>query len=154
MAPSVRTAIGPTHLYFHGHLPAVLHPRQVNLADGRRSKRTLLKRLQLVSPVATQVTVESFLHTDTQTEFQLKTNTVSLVIINVKINKHLLSFVWSAWNRRSVAHGQRSWRVGGWWKRRLKCRKGRLHHSQNPKLLGSYRDDGGWRCCWRLEPQF
>lgn len=43
--PSLMTASGTTHLYFHGHLPAILHPRQVNLADGRCSKRTLLKRL-------------------------------------------------------------------------------------------------------------
>lgn len=47
------THMTAAYLYFHGHLPAVLHPRQVNLADGCRSKRTLLKRFQLVSPVGT-----------------------------------------------------------------------------------------------------
>ncbi|TNN38658.1 hypothetical protein EYF80_051175 [Liparis tanakae] len=34
---------------------------RVNLADGRGGKRTLLKRLQLVSPVRTQVAVQRFL---------------------------------------------------------------------------------------------
>lgn len=55
------------YLYFHGHLPAVLHPRQVNLADGRRRKRTLLEGLQLVPPVRTQVAVQRFLQTHTHT---------------------------------------------------------------------------------------
>lgn len=45
------------HLYFHGHLSAVLHPRQVNLTDGRCREWTLLKGFQLVSPAWTQVTV-------------------------------------------------------------------------------------------------
>lgn len=57
------------YLYFHGHLPAILHPRQVNLADGRCCKRTLLKRLQLVSPVGTQITVQRFLQTDTNKSY-------------------------------------------------------------------------------------
>lgn len=56
------------YLYFHGHLPAVLHPRQVNLADGRRRKRTLLEGLQLVPPVRTQVAVQRFLQTHTHTQ--------------------------------------------------------------------------------------
>lgn len=63
ITPDSHTSSHPD-LYFHGHLPAVLHPRQVNLADGRRCKRTLLERLQLVSPVRTQVAVQSLLQVD------------------------------------------------------------------------------------------
>lgn len=62
-----------THLYFHGHLPAVLHPGQMNLTYGRRCKRTLLKRLQLVPPVGPQVAVQGFLQSDRQRLLKLLT---------------------------------------------------------------------------------
>lgn len=131
------------YLYFHGHLPAILHPRQVNLADGRCCKRTLLKRLQLVSPVGTQITVQRFLQTDTNKSYFCSSSYSTLYTVvktcpylyiyisciqlwlpvNVKKKKRpLLSFVWLAWSQRSVVHAQRSWPVEGWWKRHLKCR--------------------------------
>lgn len=62
---SAYTQMFTAYLYFHGHLPAIFHLRQVNLADGRSCKRTVLKRLQLVPPVRTEVAVQCFLQTDT-----------------------------------------------------------------------------------------
>lgn len=58
------------NLYFHGHLPAVLHLGQVNLAYRGCCKWTFLKRLQLVSPVRTQVAVQCFLQMQRSHIFQ------------------------------------------------------------------------------------
>lgn len=138
------------YLYFHGHLPAILHPRQVNLTDGRRCKWTLLKRFQLVSPVGTQVAVQRFLQTDTNSWYfrSLAYSTQFIVIKNCSA-KHLqkrplLSFVWLAWSQHSVLHAQRSWQVEGWWTRHLKCRNTPLCYSKRLILLGSYEYDTSW----------
>ena len=50
-----------THLDLHGHLPPVLQPRQMHLADGRRRKRLLLEVLQLLPPARAQVAADGFL---------------------------------------------------------------------------------------------
>lgn len=111
-----------SHLYLHGHLAAVLHPRQMNLADGRCSEGSLLKRLQLVSPVWAQVAVQGFL----QAVHKHTRITVTAVTFDISWGHDLPSFVWLAWSRRSVARGQRSWPAGGWWKRHLTTKRRRL----------------------------
>lgn len=134
------------YLYFHGHFSAILQPRQVNLADGRRCERTLLKRIQLVSPVGTQITVQCFLQIHTRQFFNLIIKDWFMVLLAGTEN--LLSFVWWAWSQHSVAHDQKSWQVEGWWKRHLKS-KNRWFCWSKKNTISLFSYNSGW--CWQHE---
>lgn len=123
---SVFMCVFSVYLDFHGHFSAVLQPGQVNLPDGGCCEGTLLKQIQLVSPVGTQIAVQCFLQIHTKRFcFLIYINQDRFMVLEAG-TENLLSFAWLAWSQHSVGRDQRSWQVEGWWKRHLKSKNRRF----------------------------
>lgn len=102
------------YLDLHGHFSAVLQPGQVDLPDGRCCEGTLLKQVQLVPPVGTQITVQRFLQIHTKWFVSVLISFIQdWFMVRVARTENLLSFVWSAWSQHSVGRDWRSWQVEG-----------------------------------------